>query len=495
MTHRTQPFSIFDSQPKAVHGRLMGSLSQRVFLALPVLRNGAATLKGVQVHRERYGTHYQEALDRIEARAGWSAAAMLDYQSARLRQIIGIAARHVPYYRELFHKLGLSPGDFHDAEDLQKLPILEKDLVRADPFRFVDERLDSRRLLTETTTGTTGTPIRVLMTPAVLQEHYAFYEARCRKKAGFRYGRDPFVTFGVRRVAAMHRTKPPFWCYNYAARQLYMSVYHLAPSYLRHYCVELKRRPYRLVSGYPSAIAALARYVLQEGIDWVRIPLAITSGETLHPGQRQVIEKAFGFRVFDQYGCAELSLMAAEGCCGKLHLSPDYGIVEIVGDRGESLADGTSGHVVCTGFVNAAQLLLRYRIGDTGALAAQPCGCGSAFPVMDRLEGRAANAILLPDGRKLYRFSAVDAEIPTIREYQIVQEEVGLFTLYVVPAEGFQTADGERAAANFAESVGPARIRVECVSGIPRGPGGKSASVISRVTARDRESSITATAR
>jgi phenylacetate-coenzyme A ligase PaaK-like adenylate-forming protein len=303
----------------------MNSLAQKVYLALPGLRNGAATVKGLLVNRERYGNRYKEALGRIEARAGWTAANMLDYQAARLRDLVGIAARHVPYYRELFRQHGLSPNDIRCPEDLRKLPILEKDPVRADPLRFVDERLNSRRLLTDTTTGTTGTPIRVLMTPAVLQEHYAFFEVRCRRPTGFRYGLDPFITFGVRRVVAAHRTVPPFWCYNYSARQLYMSVYHLAPGYLRHYCIELKRRPYQLVMGYPSAIAALARYVVQEGIAGVRIPLAITSGETLHPAQRRLIEQAFHGRVIDQYGCAELSVLAVEGLCGALHLSPDYG--------------------------------------------------------------------------------------------------------------------------------------------------------------------------
>jgi phenylacetate-CoA ligase len=234
---------------------------------------------------------------------------------------------------------------------------------------------------------------------------------------------------------------------------------------------------------------------MEEGIDWIRIPLAITSGETLHPEQRRDIEQTLGCHVFDQYGCAELCVLAAEGRCGSLHLSPDYGITEVVDDRGEPVADGMPGHVICTGLVNSAQILLRYRIGDTGALAAHPCGCGSGLPVLQGLEGRSANAILLPDGRKLYRMAAVAGEIPTIRAYQIVQEAVGRFTLYVVPAEGFRSADGARAARNLALSVGPAAIRVECVSDISRGKGGKFATVVSRVTAANPDKALAAGAR
>jgi phenylacetate-CoA ligase len=86
--------------------------------------------------------------------------------------------------------------------------------------------------------------------------------------------------------------------------------------------------------GYPSAIATVAQYVIAQGIRSIKIPLAITSGETLQQHQRTAIESAFGCRVFDQYGCAELSVFAAEGQCGQMHVSSDYGIVEIVDDAG-----------------------------------------------------------------------------------------------------------------------------------------------------------------
>lgn len=461
----------------------MDSLQHRLFLALPGLRNIGATVKGLLVNRERYGEHYFETVRRLESRDGWTAARMREHQAERLQEIVGIAAGHVPYYRALFSKLGLSARDIHSPDDLRKLPILEKDLVRADPLQFVDERIALHSLVPETTTGSTGTPIRVLMTPQALQEHYAFFEVRCRRMTGWRYGREPFVSFGVRRVVALERTTPPFWCYNYAGKQLYMSVYHLAPQFLRYYCTELKRRPYRALVGYPSAVATLAQYVLEKGGEGASIPVAITSGETLHPQQKDVITRAFACQVYDQYGCAEMSVFGAEGRCGSMHLSPDYGVTEVVDDSGNPVPPGTSGHLVCTSLINTAQILLRYRMGDAGALAGGECACGSILPVLQSVDGRTANAILLPDGRKLFRMSAIDAEIPTIREYQIVQEEIGVFTMFVVPADGFQKSDAERAALNLRANVGTARIDVRPVSSIPRGPGGKFSSVVSKVTA------------
>jgi phenylacetate-CoA ligase len=460
-------------------------LAEKIFFALPAFRNAGATVYGLMLEHERYGDHYRQALNRIRERETWTSGQMLEYQDRRLREIVEIAFRHVPYYRETFRKLGLSPADFRSARDLQKLPILEKEALRADPTRFLDERLDRSRLMVETTSGTTGTAIRIFTTPRACQEHYAFFEARCRRVAGLRYGEDPHVTFGVKRVVPPERETPPFWCYNHAGKQLYMSVFHLADRNLAHYCEALRHRPYRALVGYGSAMATIGRYILDENIRGIRIPLAITSGETLLASQRDTIERAFGCRVFDQYGCTELAFFGAEGACGRMHLSPDYSVLEIVDDAGDPLPPGKPGHVLGTSLINDAQILLRYRVGDVATLDAKPCGCGSPLPVLRSIEGRAMNAIILPDGHRLYRIGDVASQIPSVKQCQIVQEEIGVFTIYVVAAKGFGQSEAEQVAANFSASVGRARIQVEVVDRIRRGPGRKSATVISKVAAPD----------
>jgi hypothetical protein len=230
-------------------------------------------------------------------------------------------------------------------------------------------------------------------------------------------------------------------------------------------------------------MATIGRYILDENIRDIRIPLAITSGETLLASQRDTIERAFGCRVFDQYGCTELAFFAAEGACGRMHLSPDYSVLEIVDDAGNPLPPGRSGHVIGTSLINDAQILLRYRVGDVATLDPDACGCGSPLPVLRSVEGRAMNAIVLPDGHRLYRIGDVASRIPSVKQCQVVQEEIGVFTIYVVAAPGFGKAEAEQVAANFGASVGKANIRVEVVDRIRRGPGRKCASVISRVAA------------
>ena len=459
----------------------MSNIGESFYLAFPALRNIAATVKGIQLNRLRYGEHYRKTVNDILNRRDWSSDQFHAYQSNRLRKIIATAVCHVPYYRELFATLGISSQTVFTPNDLRKLPILEKSLVRSDPWQFVDERIKKSHLLKETTTGTTGTPITVLLTHRVQQEQYAFYEVRCRREAGLRYGQDSYVMFGARPVAPLERCDPPFWCYNYASKQLYMSVFHLAPQYLRYYCDELSQRSYQALMGYPSAISTVAQYVIDQEIRNIKIPLVITSGETLQQYQRTAIESAFGCRVFDQYGCAELSVFAAEGKCGQMHLSPDYGIVEIVDDAGDPVPPGQLGHLVCTGLINEAQVLLRYRTGDMGSWGISSCKCGSALPVLASIEGRSTDALLLRDGRKIFRVGTIAERIACIKEYQIIQDDIGLFTINVVVSAALQDIEGKKLIENLQAHVGRASVRINQVLALERGHGGKISFIKSKV--------------
>jgi phenylacetate-CoA ligase len=461
----------------------MDALSQKIYnLFYPSFRNVGATIKGIVIEQERYGEYYSEALKAIIARNKWSRVQLEDYQSFRLHKIIKIAANNFPYYKDLFKNLNISPLDIRTTDDLQKLPILEKNIVRQYPLLFVDDRLNHRNLLHETTNGTTGTPIKVFLSKKTQQIHYAYFEGRCRLIAGMHYGKEPFVTFGSKHVTPIKRDKPPFWCYNHVGKQLYMSVYHLAPQYFRYYLDELNRIPYKAMIGYPSVIAALGQFILNEGIGNIKIPIIITNGETLHTHQREVIKKAFNSKIFNQYGCSELSVFASECSYGKMHVSMDYGIVEIVNERGEKVPPGTTGFLVCTGLVNEEQIFLRYRVGDMATWSEDSCKCGSPLPIIKSIDGRSTNAIILPEGRKVYRMDSVFEDVPFINECQIVQEDIGRFIIKVVASDGFTELHSEKLRRNFASNVGEADISIQLVSDIERKPGGKFEFIVSKVT-------------
>jgi glycosyltransferase involved in cell wall biosynthesis len=64
-------------------------------------------------------------------------------QEVRLRRMIRQAYHHVPYYREMFDRLGIRPEEIVTLSDLRKLPVLSKDDVRE--YLYFDLFADNHR--------------------------------------------------------------------------------------------------------------------------------------------------------------------------------------------------------------------------------------------------------------------------------------------------------------------------------------------------------------
>jgi phenylacetate-CoA ligase len=160
---------------------------------------------------------------------------------------------------------------------------------------------------------------------------------------------------------------------------------------------------------------------------------------------------------------------------------PEYGIVEILDERGEPAPAGVPGEVVCTSFSNDALPLLRYRLGDVAAFAAAGCACGRAFPVLEQLCGRLDDLVVTPDGRRVGRLDPVFKGRRTIREAQIVQENARDLVVRLVRGRGYRDADGEAVARELAARLGPEmRISIQPVESIERSASGKFRAVINR---------------
>ncbi len=439
-----------------------------------------------KLDRERHGPLYGQILDEIAERDGWTLEQFRRYQDRELTHLVRHAGRHVPYYRKAFRATGVDVEAFPGLSGLQQLPILEKESLRADPISLVDERLDVRRLLVIHTSGTTGTPLDLYRDPWANSAEYAYWEGRCRRPAGVRRFQDAEVAAGVQMVAAPTRTRPPFWVHNTRWHQLYMSIYHMSRATLPEYVRELRRFHGDYLEGYPSGVYAIARHILDNGLDPVAFKACFTTAETLLDYQREAIQAAFNCRIYDQYGCCEMAVFAAECELGSLHISPDYCIVEVLDDEDRPVEPGRVGHLICTGLLNKAQPVIRYRVGDMGAISAQPCSCGRGLPVLASIEGRTDDVVITSDGRRVGRLDHVFKGMTNVIEAQIVQEDYGQFRIRIVPAEGYSDADAQTAAANLNRRVGPAEVRVELVDRIERTRSGKFIAVVSKVDDKGR---------
>jgi phenylacetate-CoA ligase len=431
-------------------------------------------------YQRRFGRLFHKFVPELKEREGWTREQFYQYQEDRLNAVLRVAWRS-RYYRQVFAEAGITQG-MPPFEALRQLPFLSKETLRTCSRDLLTERPLPKGTLILKSSGTTGTPTDFFFTKEMHQMSMAWFEARARNWANLKV-KDRRIMFGVRKVCRFDQTEPPFWRISPMENMAYMSIYHLSPSFMPVYLDFFHKYRPRLVMGYPSALYTLARFALQQGKLPPAAKAVITTSETVTPTIREAIESAWQCQLYDTYGAVEACFFASECEHGRLHLSPDIGIYEILDAEGNPCPPGVIGEAVCTGLHNLLHPLIRYRIGDAAKWSTEVvCPCGRQMPILQSVEGRIEDMCYTKDGRAILRFDTVFKGIDAIREAQVIQEELGKFLINVVPDPNFSKCDIEKIKANMRLHVGDAIVDIREISHISRTVGNKFRPVISKLS-------------
>ena len=448
-----------------------------LYAKLPVWAQHAAVSGfGVYWYWQRFGGDYQTALKDFLVRDRFRHDEWRTWQQASLQQLLSAAAKHVPYYRDTWNEAEKKAAQ---AGQLAELPLLEKDPIRANPQAFLRQDLNIRKPLTFYTSGSTGTPIASLWTAAELRASMAVREARSANWAGVSFT-VPRATFSGRMVEPNPLSQGPFYRFNLVERQVYFSPFHLRQDTAWRYVEALRKHKVQWLTGYAVSYSLLAKFILAEKLKVPPLKAIITTSEKVTPEMRGVMESAFGCRVFEEYSTVENVLFASECEAGRLHVSPDVGVIEILRPDGSHCDPGEVGEVVATSLMHYSQPFVRFRLGDLAAWDGQPCDCGRTMPVIKEVVGRIEDVVTGPDGRQLVRFHGIFVNQPNVREGQIIQEALDRIRVKIVPTPEFNETDVADIIARVQQRLSAdVEVIVEPVTEIPRTKSGKFKAVIS----------------
>lgn len=398
---------------------------------------------------------------------------MAQWQTKYLRRIVAHACKTVPYYRTLFERAKLVPGDISCLQDLAKIPITRKQDILNLPLR---DRLSSRylqaKLLAHPTGGSTGKVTDVCFT-----ERYDDIRAanlfRTYLANGYRFTFTianlqylPLATNKLSRFGLLKRIGVPF---------------HLP--FDEQISLLASLRP-QVIEGYPSRIALLARAIVDKKAPALNPRVVFTNSETLTDTLRRQIQDALGVMPTNVYEMWEFGTVAWE--CPRhqaLHLSADHAIMEVLID-GREAPPGETGEIVGTNLFNYAMPFIRFATDDLGSKVATSCACGRTLPLTREVVGRATERLFLSDGRQFVATTQLDAamyEAVGVREYQCVQRERGALEVLVVVDKRFTAKEGERVEKMLAELFRLERVRLERVESIPTTPVGKRKTFVSEI--------------
>ena len=462
------------------------NLAMGLYNSVSFTRPLLASARGYQLRMWRYGPDAERLVDEALARERWPAARWREWQEEQLARTLHRALNRVPFYRQHWAERRRR-GDQASAEILSNWPILEKETLRNNPAAFLADDQDKRKMRMETTSGTTGNPVRVWFTKDTTRAWYALCEARFRRWNGIsRHDRWAFV--GAQLVAPGSQTEPPFWVWNKGLNQLYMSAYHISPAQAPHYLRALAEHRVKYLWGHSSALETLARAALRIGPVGCQLDVVLSSSEPFNRRQRELVSQAFQCPVRETYGMTEIASAASECSYGRLHLWPEVGWMELANTQRQ---DGKiAGDLLSTGFLNQDMPLIRFRFGDRASFGSEEyCECGRTLPLLDQIEGRISDTLITPSGRRVSP-SAMEVVFDTdldLREAQIVQESLHKIRLLYVPGDGFTPAMAEDLVNRIRGRLGDVEVQLDRVQEIPRGASSKFQAVICKIPMQKEE--------
>lgn len=399
-----------------------------------------------------------------------------DLQWKRLKKLLDHAYNACPFYRRRMDESGITPLHIKDESDYSKLPFLTKEDLQSNLGALTAKNYPKNQLVENQTGGSTGKPIRYFH-----DQDRIFSMAATAIRHDRWVGRDIGDKFAALWGARYDFTKVESIKHHIRDilfdRMIALDTSSLTEEKLFRFVEDLKRFKPKGILAYANSMYLFSKFVQDNKITGLNIQSIITSAEVLHDYERKLIEDVFETKVFNRYGCREVSLIASE--CEKhtgLHIAADSLLIEIV-KNGKVADPGEEGEIIITDLLNYGMPFIRYKIEDVGAFSEEKCPCGRSLPLLKNVTGRVTDFLITPENVMVSGASLtiyLVASTPGVRQAQIIQNRKDQILLKIVRGSQFDNHSIEFLKNKLPEFFGPTMTyEFRFVEEIPKTSSGK----------------------
>ena len=367
------------------------------------------------------------------------------FKDKQFRKIVRYAY-DVPVYRKKYREAGIHPDDIKGIEDIKKLPFITKDDFRKNfPDGIVHPSFDIKKAHLVSTSGSTGQPVSIYTdTYTIIKALFGFLRELKEYDVNWRKTRMSIIA-----DVAPHAVEETYL--RGSVMPAIRKVLFLKNLQILHVGEEPEELMKKIdefnpefLGGYPGILRALAVLKRQGYGKDVNPKVMSSSGAVLDDYTKKYIEDAFNAKIYDVYGSTEAGPVAFECKKGNYHIHSDMVHLEFLDEDGNDVAPGEPGHVVITKLYGRGTPVIRYTgMNDILIPLDKKCDCGINTEIIGRVEGRRADAIILPDGRIIPPLSitGIPGEVMKkldtnkIKQFQIIQESPTELNVLIVVDE------------------------------------------------------------
>lgn len=354
-------------------------------------------------------------------------------QKKKLYDIIVFSFKHVPYYRDLGFKL----EDFKEEtifEDIKKLPILTKDIIRREGERmFPDVELHDW-VFDNVSGGTTGEPVR-------FRHSGKFFAMEQGAKllfdewAGREIGGSQIRLWGSERDIVSGKKDWMNKIYRWLRNEKFLNTFVMSNETIEDYIKIINSTKPEMILAYVQSIQEIARYAEIKKIPMFSPKSIMTSAGTLDAALIADIQRVFDCPVLNRYGSREMGDMACS--CDKnegLHINVFTTYIEVLNSNRHPCQIDEEGELIVSLLSDYSMPIIRYAIGDRGILSSHICSCGRGLPVLKGVTGRVIDFFKTSNGSIVYGdyFTHLFYQSKNVKQFQVIQDRIDHILVKIV---------------------------------------------------------------
>jgi phenylacetate-CoA ligase len=411
----------------------------------------------------------------------WTRRHIEDFRDEKLRKLITHCYQNVDYYRKIMDSSNIKPSDIQHAADLDKLPILTKDVVRSHSQELLARNISEMSVSWVKTGGTTGEPLRVCRNRQCNAWGNMCYE-RGLRWGGLEVDGSRIRLYGG--TLGIDKTRSITMLAQTIRRDLFLPAFELRTDTALSFFDKIRHSKIPFLLGYASAIYQLALFA-EELNQKIEFRAVFPTAELLLPEWEMAIRRIFKCAVLPYYGCGEVNSLGYQTLESKAYLIPEeHALIEVMRNDGSCGLSG-EGRFLITDLDNYAMPIVRYANGDAGRIS----GAKEELPFsrIERLDGRYNSFLMTETGDLISGVLGTHAfrHVPSVQSYRIIQEEPLRLVIKVVPRGDFTEAQRDLIEDIFVRHLGrKMKIFIEQVPELELPPSGKAVFVINRCLER-----------
>lgn len=332
-----------------------------------------------------------------------------------------------------------------NAKDWNTIPVLNKRDLQQPLNNRLSESFSTKNCQTNNTSGSSGYPLSFAkdsfchaLSWSIFMDRYSWYNLDLNTSKQARFYGIPLNKISYYK----ERLK------DFLSNRFRFSVFDMSDEQLAKNVKIFSKSKFEYLYGYSNALAIFGKYLDKENTVLKTIcpslKACIATSETLFENDKLLLEKTLGIPVINEYGCAELGLIAFQHPNGEWQINNHDLYVEVLDENDNVLPFGEQGRLVITSLYNKAHPFIRYDLGDIGTLSKQST---ISNPILESLAGRTNDILRLPSGKTAAGFTmyyvtkTIIDDTANVKEFMLEQMTLDTFKVSYVSNIAFTDSD------------------------------------------------------